>query len=523
MGLHRLKSIRVGISISFFVLISFLFLDFRNSVAPSVTGIILYLQFIPSLLKFLATAAAGTAGFIAVAILTVLFGRVYCSTICPLGTLQDGIGFVARKNGKRRRFKWSTPQHVLRYSIFALTVLSLLAGSGFLLNILDPFSSFGRIFFNLVRPFVLVVNNVAAAGLEHFNVHTLYQVRWAVIAPLSAGVAVLTLILMVWLSARHGRLYCNIVCPVGALLGLVSKISLFHIGIDPDRCTGCNLCASVCKAGCIDIREKTVDFSRCVGCYNCFVVCNKQALKFERKLRSILPEAKQDPERRGFMLNSAIWFMGIAGIGEQPLKIIQSRPTTIPIRLTSPVSPPGSVSIDHFTSTCTACHLCVAACPSRVLVPSFLEFGFLGMMQPRMDFSAGHCNYDCTHCLDVCPSGALLPLTSEKKKLTQLGVAKFIKENCVVHTDQTNCGACSEHCPTKAVNMVPYPNPANKPLVIPQVNSDCCIGCGGCEHACPTNPFKAIYVDGNPVHKIAKKPAVKRIDEKIDYNADFPF
>jgi ferredoxin len=523
MALSRLKALRIGISILFFVLIAVLFLDFRNDVAPSIIRGVLYPQFVPSLLKFLATAAAGSTGFLAVMLLTVLFGRVYCSTICPLGTLQDGIGFVARKNGNRRRFKWSKPHHVLRYSIFILTVLMLLAGGGFLLNLLDPFSSFGRIFSNLVRPLVLALNNVVAAGLDQFNIHTLYRARWAVIEPLSAGVAVLTLFLVAWLSARHGRLYCNTACPVGALLGLVSKFSLYRIGIDPDQCTGCRLCASVCKAGCIDVREKTVDFSRCVGCCNCFAACDHQAMKFERKWRRSLTKAEQDPERRGFMLNSAVWLLGAAGLGEQTKKIIQSRPTTIPIRLTSPISPPGSKSIDHYTSTCTACHLCVSACPSRVLVPSFLEFGFFGMMQPKMDYQAGYCNYDCTRCLDVCPRGALLPLTAEKKKLTQLGVAKFIKENCVVHTDKTNCGACSEHCPTKAANMVPYPNPANKPLVIPRVNPDICVGCGACEHACPTKPFKAIYVDGNPVHKIAKKPAVKRIDEKVDYNADFPF
>jgi len=167
-----------------------------------------------------------------------------------------------------------------------------------------------------------------------------------------------------------------------------------------------------------------------------------------------------------------MWFVGIAGLAEQTKKILQSKPTTIPVRVTNPVSPPGSRSIEHFTSTCTACHLCVSACPSRVLVPAFLEFGFLGMMQPRLNFHAGHCNYDCTICLDICPSGAILPLTVEKKKLTQLGVAKFIKENCVVYTDNTDCGACSEHCPTKAVDMVPYPNPANKRLVIPEVKTD---------------------------------------------------
>ena len=167
--------------------------------------------------------------------------------------------------------------------------------------------------------------------------------------------------------------------------------------------------------------------------------------------------------------------------------------------------------------------LCVSACPSRVLVPTFLEFGSLGMMQPRLDFHAGHCNYECTICMNVCPSGAILPLAVENKKLTQLGVAKFIKENCVVYTDNTDCGACSEHCPTKAVDMAPYPNPANKRLKIPEVKPEYCIGCGGCEHACPTKPYKAIYVDGNPVHKLAKKPVVKNIEEKVDYNEDFPF
>jgi ferredoxin len=211
------------------------------------------------------------------------------------------------------------------------------------------------------------------------------------------------------------------------------------------------------------------------------------------------------------------------GVAEPVKKIIQSQPTTIPVHVTSPVSPPGSKSVDHFTATCTACHLCVSACPSRVLVPSFLEFGFLGIMQPRMDYHAGHCNYECNVCMEICPSGAIQPLNLEEKKTTQLGVAKFIKENCVVYTDNTNCGACSEHCPTKAVNMVPYLNMPAKQLVIPKVNPDICIGCGGCEYACPTKPYKAIYVDGNPVHKIARKPEVKTIDQPVDSSEDFPF
>jgi len=523
MKLNRLKSIRIIISAVFFALIAFLFLDFRNFGAQSISGELLYLQFVPSLLKFMNVAALGATGFIVVLILTVLFGRIYCSTICPLGTLQDVIGFVNRNNRNRRRFQYSAPRNVLRYTIFTLTLVFLIAGSGVVLNLLDPFSTFGRIFSNLVRPVVLSMNNVAAMALERVGVHTLYRMQWAVIAPISVGIAMAVLILVSLLSARHGRLYCNTVCPVGAMLGLLSKLSLFQIALDPDACRGCKLCEAVCKAGCIDIQNRNVDTTRCVGCYNCFAACPRQGLRFENRWLRHLPASQHKPERRGFILNSVIWFVGIAGFAEQTKKFIQSKPTTIPIRVTSPVSPPGSRSIEHFTSTCTACHLCVSVCPSRVLVPSFLEYGLLGIMQPRMNYQSGHCTYDCTACMEICPSGAILSLAVERKKLTQLGVAKFIKENCVVHTDNTNCGACSEHCPTKAVNMVPYPNPANKQLVIPEVKAEYCIGCGGCEHACPTKPYKAIYVDGNPVHKLAKKPVVKKIDEKVDYKKDFPF
>jgi formate hydrogenlyase subunit 6/NADH:ubiquinone oxidoreductase subunit I len=208
---------------------------------------------------------------------------------------------------------------------------------------------------------------------------------------------------------------------------------------------------------------------------------------------------------------------------QQGMPPLQSRPTTIPERKSCPVSPPGSESIARFTSLCTACHLCVSLCPSQVLAPSFLGYGLSGMMQPQLDFRTSHCNFDCTICSGVCPSGALVPLAKETKKQTQLGVAKFIKENCVVYTDNTNCGACSEHCPTKAVRMVPYLNATGRKLVIPEINGAVCVGCGGCEHACPTIPYKAIYVEGNPVHKFAEKPVETKLMQQPETGEDFPF
>jgi ferredoxin len=136
-----------------------------------------------------------------------------------------------------------------------------------------------------------------------------------------------------------------------------------------------------------------------------------------------------------------------------------------------------------------------------------------------MDYWNGFCNFECTRCMDVCPTGALLPIEIETKKLTQLGIAKFMKDNCIVHTEKTDCGACSEHCPTKAVKMVPYEE--DERLVIPEVEDKICIGCGACEFACPTTPYKAIFVDGNSIHKIAEKPKEEAIQKSVD--EDFPF
>jgi ferredoxin len=145
-------------------------------------------------------------------------------------------------------------------------------------------------------------------------------------------------------------------------------------------------------------------------------------------------------------------------------------------------------------------------------------YGLKGILQPRMDYITSFCNYECKLCGDVCPTGAILPLLLEEKKLTQLGKAKFVKENCVVETQKTDCGACSEHCPTKAVQMMPY----WRNLTIPEVTEDICVGCGACEYACPTDP-KSIYVEGNPTHQQAKEPRQEKLDVDIDYKEEFPF
>ena len=521
MKISRLKKIRVVVSILFLLLFSILFLDFTNFVSPRYTNYITYLQFVPSLLKFINVFNITAAGFIFVIILTLILGRIYCSTVCPLGILQDVISFFARKLNKKKYYHPVKENNRLRYSFLFLAVIAILTGSMIVITLLDPYSNFGRIFTQLFKPVVLAANNFLAYTLTIADIYSVYPQEikpaniWLMLFP------IFFLSLIVWMSYKHGRLFCNTVCPVGSLLGLLSRLSFYKVEINKDNCIGCKLCERVCKSGCIDKENKTVDYSRCVDCFNCFTVCPTEGIKYSRNYpwkNKEVTSVEFDYKKREF-ISSIVWFsIGTLGTTYAQKKIISKKPSTFSILKKIPVSPPGSVSINNFTGSCTACSICISACPSQVLQPSFLDYGFIGMLQPKMDFNIGFCNFECVICSQVCPGGAILPIALEKKKLTQLGKAKFVKENCIVFTEKTDCGACAEHCPTKAITMVPYEN-----IKSPEVKDEYCIGCGACEYACPTKPYKAIYVEGNPVHLTAKKKEEKKLQEKIDYNDDFPF
>jgi ferredoxin len=385
--------------------------------------------------------------------------------------------------------------------------------------LLDPYSSFGRISTHLFKPVIVWLNNSVSHTLTHFNNYSLfpYDSKGIMITGIISAVVILAL--AGGLSVKRGRLYCNTVCPVGTLLGLLSKYSLFKIVIDKDNCVSCGECEWYCKSECIDSDNQSVDMTRCVDCYNCIIACPLEAITYK-----IPPPENEKKEieinynKREFIKTTFLYFIGLTFIARAQEKIKVYVGNKIPISKKYPVTPPGSKSIGHFNNTCTACHLCINACPSQVLQPSYLEYGITGILQPRMDFQKSFCNYECKLCGDVCPTGAILPLSLENKKLIQIGKAKFIKEDCVVYTQGTECGACSELCPTKAVSMVPYKN-----LLLPEVKEEYCIGCGACEFACPAKPYKSIFVDGNPSHLIAKKNETKKKEEKINYQEDFPF
>jgi ferredoxin len=516
MNLQALKPIRVALATVFLAASAVMFLDLRGPVAALVSSVVLPLQVVPALAKTLVSVGIWTAGLIAVALLTVLAGRVYCSTLCPLGTLQDiAIHLAERK--RRRRYRYDRPRYALHYVVGAVTIAAFAGGSLILLNLLEPFSNFGRMMDALVRPVVMGLNNGIALAGSWVGLHTLQPVPFhlpgiGIVA--AAGVA---LGVIGYMSYRHGRLFCNTVCPAGALLSLLSRVSLFRIVIDEETCLDCGLCEKVCKAACIDADNKKVDYAACVACFNCITACPTVGLKYAGIGGKTIGGGAQRPvnrSRRRFVSGSMMTFVGALTV---PADSAMIRAAQAGIG-THPVTPPGSIGLDHFSSRCTACHLCVSVCPTQVLRPALLEYGIAGILQPRMDYWTNYCTYDCVLCSTVCPSGAILPLTQEGKKDVQIGTARFVKEDCIVETKKKDCGACSEHCPTKAVRMVPY-----GALMLPELTNDLCVGCGACEHACPTTPRKAIFVLASDEHGRAKRPVIEKAVPTEQVPTEFPF
>jgi len=518
MNLAFLKNVRVIISIVFILSIALLFFDLSFSIQESFSEYPLFLQFIPSLLKYISLGTLAGTGFIFVLLLTLLFGRVYCSTICPLGVLQDIVSYLRRKI-RKQYFSQTKPFTKTRYSILLIVILLFLFGTSLGLNLLDPYSNFGRITSNIFRPIIIGINNTASSVLENFNLYSISPLEFKGINIFSFIFSILFLSLIIWFSFSYGRLFCNSICPVGTFLGFLSKYSFFKIGIIESNCIECGDCETVCKSSCIESESKNIDFSRCVGCFNCFDICPSIGISY-------IPRYKNDKSdnhhssKRNFFKNVGIFILGSQIILKAQEKIEIYKKNTVPVLRSSPVSPPGSISIENFTDNCTACHLCIASCPTQVLQPSFLEYGLLGIMQPRMDYKSGYCNFDCTICSDVCPSSAIISINQESKKTIQLGEVKFIKDNCVVYTQKTDCGACAEHCPTKAVKME---LDVEVNLKAPITDEKICVGCGACEFACPTIPYKAIYVEGNVIHQIAEKPKEEKLEDVIDHKEEFPF
>ena len=468
-------------------------------------------------IQILPAALALSAGTIlAWLAVTVVCGRVYCSTACPMGFFQDVVARIGRVAGRRRLYRYSLPRNRTRRVALGVFAGLLVVGSSALASLIDPYSAWTRICVYLYKPLCgWAVNLLADAG-EFTGLWTIAVVKVGVISVMGAAIAAATFVVVAWVASRRGRTVCNSVCPVGTVLGEISRYAVLHIDIDTDRCVQCRRCEHACKSECIDLSDHVVDMSRCVVCFDCLPVCPNDAISYtaRRKQLSIpMMQRVDEPsaastcssgsavkpmDRRTFMASGALAAVSVAagvleGSGQSRIKPVDTG--ALPLVPGWRVTPPGIKSRNDFLTRCTACGLCISKCVSGVLRPaSSDEYSVLRPMMPVMDFERSWCYAGCVRCTDICPTGALSPLTPAQKLHEPVGYAVIEAENCIAAVEGVPCGACARRCPVQAIKMEPVSgSPGHS---VPVLDRKACIGCGACEYICPASPYKAIVING---------------------------
>ena len=371
---------------------------------------------------------------------------------------------------------------------------------------LDPYGNWGRIVTYLCQPLWAWMAN----GFHELGAHP---------SLFGLAVAALMLVLFSGLAWWKGRIWCNTVCPVGTLLGCVSRHSLIRPAIDTERCIACKKCERDCKSSCIDIDHQHIDYSRCVACFDCVKECPVEALTLKAAWKSSkksTPADTPDLGRRALLGTLAVT-LPLQALAQKTDGRIATGSVRGELRRETPVVPAGAKSLDHLTRRCNACGLCISKCPAKILRPST---HLATLFKPQMDFSRGWCPPECTLCSEVCPTDAIAPLTPEEKSAIHIGHAVWDEKGCLSYAQGISCGDCARHCPAGAIRMVKIEKSdwagtgaPDESLRIPVVDPSRCIGCGACENACPAEPLPAIHVEGYDRHAVTE-PNLRLLRQK---------
>ncbi|MDR1394783.1 MAG: 4Fe-4S dicluster domain-containing protein, partial [Deltaproteobacteria bacterium] len=432
----------------------------------------------------------------AVLLSVLLFGRIYCSVICPLGLTQDVISSI----GPKRRFRYYPAKNKIRLAVLILFGLAFAAGWPLVFGLLEPYSAFGRIASSLAGPLWALGSNFLAWLSERAGNFLVSpsQIWLRGLTPMLA--AAVTLAVLIWWSRKSGRYFCGTLCPVGTVLGFLSRKSFFRPRIIREKCLSCGRCERVCKAGCLFPKEGILDSTRCVSCFCCREVCPAGAIAWTPLPPGPgleLDQSLASKTRRAF-LGTALGLMSYPLLAQQ---VMTDRPAreltrkTPPRGRTVPVIAPGAGSLAAYEQKCTGCQLCLSACPNSVLKTR--DSG-RGLLQPAMTFERGFCRITCTVCSEVCPSGAIRPISPAVKSSIQIGLARIDSQRCIIQTDEVGCTACFRNCPSGAISLIEAKDGSKHPR--PAVDQSRCLGCGACEYHCPVRPEAAVWVEGHLTH-----------------------
>jgi polyferredoxin/formate hydrogenlyase subunit 6/NADH:ubiquinone oxidoreductase subunit I len=437
---------------------------------------------------------------------TLFLGRVFCGFICPLGTIHHVVGSVkpALRGAPMVKANRKSPGQRIKYFLLIAVLVGAVMGTN-VVGLLDPISMLFRSVALAVIPGMGIgVREIsgwmAASDLTVLNLMAYGEVLlspvfgFAAEAFQSGWFIGLLFLVILFLNRVRPRFWCRFLCPLGALLALFSRFTILKLEKYQQRCTGCHACTMSCQGAAEPEPGTTWESAECLMCFTCLHSCPEEALAFRFKLRSPTPNKKPDMGRRAVLAGI------LAGISIPLL----GRLDGLVHKVSDPrlIRPPGALPEEDFLTLCQRCGLCMKVCPTNVINPTLTEAGMAGLWTPHLVMTQGYCEYTCTLCGDVCPTGAIAEFSVREKieRPIKIGSAYIDRGRCLPWSGNGPCIVCEEHCPTspKAIyfrkDVVPGPDGTEIQVQLPYMDLQKCVGCGICEYKCPVKGRPAIRV-----------------------------